>query len=163
MRSRNEQIIEQRNNAWASRSLGRVLRAFCCECMGGQRSQIEGCTALDCALYPFRNGGSTRAAFDDALIIEDDYIIKVLKETVGDSVVIGDSIEFDPYPLFLTDQVVPEDEAQLVLLISGGPTCRVIWMGSPLPSRVRDTIEVTDEGTVTRLIAGGPGTEVVTF
>jgi hypothetical protein len=65
--ARNPEIIEQRNNAWASRSLAKVIRAFCCECMGGQRSQIDGCTAIDCALYPFRGGQGTRSCFDAAM------------------------------------------------------------------------------------------------
>ena len=34
----------------------KVMRQFCWECMGWNINDIEGCTAPDCPLYPWRKG-----------------------------------------------------------------------------------------------------------
>ncbi len=64
---RSPQLTELRQNAWASRNPMRVMRAQCLECMGGSSADVDGCTAPECPLYPFRSGRGRRASFDRAM------------------------------------------------------------------------------------------------
>jgi len=59
-------IARVRHEAWASRSILRVIRAHCFECVGGVASQIPGCTSPDCPLHPFRCVESIRQGFNAA-------------------------------------------------------------------------------------------------
>lgn len=34
----------------------KAIRAFCVDCCGGSSMMVKGCSAPDCALYPFRLG-----------------------------------------------------------------------------------------------------------
>ena len=34
----------------------KAIRAFCLDCCGGSSMMVKGCSAPDCALYPFRFG-----------------------------------------------------------------------------------------------------------
>ena len=34
----------------------KAIRAFCLDCCGGSSMMVKGCSAPDCALYPFRLG-----------------------------------------------------------------------------------------------------------
>jgi len=38
----------------------KALRAFCFECVGFNKYEVEKCTAPLCPLYPFRNRGATK-------------------------------------------------------------------------------------------------------
>ena len=33
----------------------RAVRAYCVECSGGSRRDVETCSRIDCPLYPYRN------------------------------------------------------------------------------------------------------------
>ena len=33
-----------------------AIKAYCLDCVGGQRAEVELCPATNCALYPFRRG-----------------------------------------------------------------------------------------------------------
>jgi hypothetical protein len=34
----------------------KVIRAFCVECMAGNRAEVRRCTSVGCALWPYRMG-----------------------------------------------------------------------------------------------------------
>ena len=38
------------------RTRGQAIQAFCVDCMGNQPQYVKGCTAPDCALFPYRLG-----------------------------------------------------------------------------------------------------------
>lgn len=40
------------------KSRGKALRAKCIDCAGGSAAEVRKCTALECALWPFRMGRS---------------------------------------------------------------------------------------------------------
>ena len=40
------------------KSRGKALRAKCIDCAGGSPAEVRKCTALECALWPFRMGRS---------------------------------------------------------------------------------------------------------
>jgi len=65
-KERAERPARLRREAWASRDICRVVRAFCVECMGGYVEEINRCTAPLCPLYPWRMADSIRRGFDRA-------------------------------------------------------------------------------------------------
>ena len=51
--------------AFATKSRGAAVKAFCLECVWMDRAAIRGCTATDCPLWnvrPYQKGGNGRAA-----------------------------------------------------------------------------------------------------
>ncbi len=60
------EIARARHEAWSSRKILRVVRAFCVECMGGAAHEIARCTSRHCPLFPFRSADSVRQGFDAA-------------------------------------------------------------------------------------------------
>jgi len=40
------------------RSLAKVIRSFCIDCMGGNRAEVRRCTSVGCDLYPYRMGSN---------------------------------------------------------------------------------------------------------
>jgi hypothetical protein len=38
------------------RSLTKVVRSFCMDCMGGNRAEVRRCTSVGCVLWPYRLG-----------------------------------------------------------------------------------------------------------
>ena len=64
-KTREEQIAERReqmpkihranyDKAMSGRSMKAAIKAFCLECVCGQKEEVRLCTDLACALYPYR-------------------------------------------------------------------------------------------------------------
>lgn len=64
MGSREERCNVVRTAAWASRSMKRVMRAMCFECMGGTYIGVDECSADKCPLWPFRVSGTRAESFE---------------------------------------------------------------------------------------------------
>jgi hypothetical protein len=61
------EVTTARLEAWASLDILRVIRAFCCECLGGHRGMVPGCESKTCPFWPFRTRiTSVRKGFTEA-------------------------------------------------------------------------------------------------
>ena len=49
-------ILRRRRNLTEVLSAMRSIKAHCSECMGHRYQDVEGCTAVQCWLYPWRRG-----------------------------------------------------------------------------------------------------------
>lgn len=68
MSNRDERCSVVRTAAWASRSLKRVIRAMCFECMGGTYTGVDDCPAVKCPNWPFRLSGTKAESFERAAV-----------------------------------------------------------------------------------------------
>ena len=48
--------MPENNNPTSLTNPVKAIRAFCLDCCGGNPNYVKDCTALRCALYPFRMG-----------------------------------------------------------------------------------------------------------
>ena len=78
----------------------KAIRAFCVDCCGGSSMMVKGCSAPDCALYPFRLGKNpyrkSRELTEEERQVLRDRLKKVRKSPSNSSEnTEGSEIDFD--------------------------------------------------------------------